>query len=436
MSFFLFLAVTAALFARPGEIVPELEGLPIYEWLILACLAASAFSASEQLSPQTLAAQPLNLAVLGTLAAIFLSHASHGDLWSARYGALDFLKVVIYYVLLVANVDTPARLRLFLLTLLGCIGGAAVLAVLQFHGMIDIASLSAVHETLVDQAAGEELVISRICSTGIYHDPNDLAMILVVGMMLAAYRFFDPGAAISKPFLLGAAALFFYALLLTKSRGGLLALLAALGALFQARFGWKKALLLGVPILPVVAILVGGRQAGMGSALEEGTGQSRIQLWSAGLSMFKQSPLFGFGYNRYAEEAGQVAHNSYLHAFAELGFFGGAMFLGAFFYALASLYRLGQGERRFDDPELSRLRVYLLAALAGYSASMLSLSRTEVVPTYLMLGLAAAYLRVARTTPALDDLALSGKLIKQTALVSVAFVAATYVFVRTFARWG
>ena len=435
MSFFLFLLVTATLFLRPGEIVPDLEGLPIYEWLIVACLVASLGGVIAQLDPESLKQQPITVAVFGMLAAIFLSHASHGNLWSARYGALEFLKIVIYYLLLVANVNTPARLRVFLLALLGCIVVCAALPVLEFHGEIDIPSLAAVKETAVDPKTGEEMVISRMCSTGIFHDPNDLAMILVVGLMLAAWRFFDPAALLSKPLLLSVAALFFYALVLTKSRGGLLALLMALGALFQARFGWKKALLVGAPILPAIVLLIGGRQAGIGGALEGGTGQSRIQLWSAGLGLFRRSPLFGIGYNLHAEEVEQVAHNSYVHAFAELGFFGGAIFLGAFCYALLSLYRLGQGERRFADRDLGRLRIYLLAALAGYSASMLSLSRNYIVPTYLMLGLSAAYLHITQTTPPLGGLAFSGRLVKQAALISVAFIAATYVFVRVFARW-
>jgi O-antigen ligase len=435
VSYFLFLLVTATLFLRPGEIVPDLEGLPVYEWLIVACLIASLVGVLPLLNRHTLKQQPITFAVWGMLAAIFLSHASHGDLWTARHSAVEFLKVVLYYLLLVANVNSPARLQWFLLVLLGCISVCAALAVLQFHGAINLPSLGSVRETFINPVTGHSEDIYRMCSTGIFHDPNDLAMILVVGMMLAGWRFFDPTTLFSKPLLLAAAAMFFYALLLTKSRGGLLALLAALGALFQARFGWRKAILVGLPILPAIALLVGGRQAGIGGALEGGTGQSRIQLWSAGLTMFKSFPLFGIGYDRYAEEATQVAHNSYVHAFGELGFFGGAIFLGAFFYALLSLYRLGKGNRWFADPQLGRLRVYLLAGLAGFSASMISISRNYVVPSYLMLGTATVYLQMARTAPPLADLGLSGKLVKQVVFVSIGFVVATYVFVRVFARW-
>jgi O-antigen ligase len=436
MGFFLFLLVTATLFVRPAEIITDLEKLPIYNWLILACLAASLPGVLAQFSRQSLTRQPITVGVLGLLAAVFLSHASHGDLWSARFDAMEFSKSVIFYLLLVANVNSAARLRTFLFWLLGCIGVVAGLGVLQYHGVIDIASLTVLNDSFIDEVTGRQEDVLRMRSTGIFNDPNDLAMILVLGMALTAYFLFDPRLVQLKVILFAAIAMFFYSLVLTKSRGGFLALLAALGALFQARFGWKKALVLGGLCLPLVAMLVGGRQADIGGAVSGGTGQSRIQLWSSGMQMVKQFPLFGLGHGRYAEQAVQVAHNSYVHAFGELGLFGGALFLGAFYYAVRTLYRLGQGGRVFANLELGRLRPYMLSAVAGFSASMISLSRTDVAPTYLLLGLPAVYLGQARVSPPLAGTAMSWKLVKEIMKVSVLFLAATYIFIRVFARWS
>ena len=47
-----------------------------------------------------------------------------------------------------------------------------------------------------------------------------------------------------------------------------------------------------------------------------------------------------------------------------------------------------------DADRLIRLRPYLLVAVAGYAAAMLSLSRCYIVPTALMLALATAYRNV------------------------------------------
>lgn len=435
MSFYLFLLVTATLFVRPAEIVTDLQDLPVYEWLIVACLAASAFKVLPLLTKDALVRQPITLAVLGMVAAVFLSHASHGDLWSARHDALEFSKVVVYYLLLLANVNSSERLRLYLLCLLGCIMVVAALALLQYHGAINIESLATLEYYDIDATTGHEELVRRLQSTGIFHDPNDLSMIVVVGMAISAYFIFDPRLVQLKAPLAACMGCFFYALLLTKSRGGFLALLAALGALFQARYGWKKSLVLLAGTLPLILLLVTGRQADIGGAMSEGTGQSRVQLWSAGLGMLRTYPLFGVGFNHYAEEAGQVAHNSYIHAFGELGLFGGTIFLGAWCYAARALYQIGQEDRRFEDLELGRLRPYLLSATSGYAASILTLTRTEVVPTYLVLGLASSYMGMACTDPPLAAGEFGPKLVKQAVAVSLLFVAAAYVFVRVFAHW-
>jgi O-antigen ligase len=89
--------------------------------------------------------------------------------------------------------------------------------------------------------------------------------------------------------------------------------------------------------LAAVLLAFKGRMTNLDDAMEQGTAQTRIQLWSEGLQLFKRDPLFGIGQNNYVEEVGQAAHNSFLHAFTELGIFGGALFLGAYAAAMVSI---------------------------------------------------------------------------------------------------
>ena len=77
----------------------------------------------------------------------------------------------------------------------------------------------------------------------------------------------------------------------------------------------------------------------------------------------RQAPLFGIGYTEYAEEIGQVAHNSYVHAFTELGLFGGTLFVSAFYLAFVGVWRLTPDKMEEANPELIRLRPYLLALI-------------------------------------------------------------------------
>src|SRR6185369_8878214 len=104
--------------------------------------------------------------------------------------------------------------------------------------------------------------------------------------------------------------------------------------------------------------------------------------WSDGLEMFKASPIFGVGVEEFAKNAGQVAHNAYMHSFAEIGLFGGMFFVGACYFALRALNRLGSPSVLLLDPDMERLRPYLMAAFAGYAAGLLSLSNCYEVPTY------------------------------------------------------
>src|SRR5262245_38701086 len=136
LGFGLFILVNAVLFIRPAEVVPDLEKAPIYEVVILACLAVSLPSVLEQLSPAALSGRPITVCVLGLLAAVMLSHLSHFSPGAAYDAGFAFAKVVVYYLLLVGLVNTPGRLRCFLLWLVGFVVVLTLLALLQYHGVI------------------------------------------------------------------------------------------------------------------------------------------------------------------------------------------------------------------------------------------------------------------------------------------------------------
>src|SRR5262249_26152409 len=151
----------------------------------------------------------------------------------------------LYYLLLVAVVNTPARLRQFL----GWVGvlvlALTTLALFQYHGAINLPALEAIQQFEEDPLTGERRSFPRLCGMGIFNDPNDLSLVLVWGMLISFSRLGERGAA--RFLWLVPLGVLGYALTLTHSRGGLLALLASLMALFAARFGgWKAILLAGV----------------------------------------------------------------------------------------------------------------------------------------------------------------------------------------------
>src|SRR3954470_6813643 len=77
--FALFILVNAALFIRPAELAPAAQGLPIYNVIIVACLAVSFTKVLKELSGRKLKAAPLNVCVVGLLFAVAMSCISRLD---------------------------------------------------------------------------------------------------------------------------------------------------------------------------------------------------------------------------------------------------------------------------------------------------------------------------------------------------------------------
>jgi O-antigen ligase len=455
MRFFLFLVVNAMLFIRPGELVPAVGDWPIYLVCISACFLVSWPAVLELMRKRHPAQPPVLACALGLLIAIPLSDLANARAELVLEHTFDFVKIVIYLVLLVSLVNTPARVRRFV----GWIGAfstvTALLATVQYHGAIEISQEGQeteagadfatgrrrvrggfVQENFRDPETGQVVAVQRMCGTGLFNDPNDLGLLLVTGIPIALFWLTRRELGLLRLLWLAPLALFVYALVLTHSRGSFLALLAGLGVLFWMRFGWRRSVVFGTAALPLLLALFAGRMTEISTG--EGTGQSRIQLWSEGLFMFRESPFWGVGMGEYVARAQLVAHNSFIHCFAELGLFGGALFLGAFSLALLALVRLARHPERIAEVELRNMLPYLMALLTAFLVGILFLSRSYVTPTYTILGLSAAFVRVnageAGSTSAREEKSfrLVPRPLWSLGLASVGFLLAAETFVRVF----
>jgi O-antigen ligase len=450
MGFFFFLLVTAVLLIRPSELVPELRSVHVYEITILLCLVFSLSPVLQQFSLRSLVVRPITLCLFGLLPAVALSQLAQGNIQGTFEQSLAFLKIVIYYLLLVANITNVVRLRIFII----CLGVFSVvcvsLAVLQYH---DILKLPEPEPELVlnvagrpqpkakdkgayvvdkeyDPVAGQMVEFRRLRSVGIFADPNDLSLLLTMGIFIAVFGLTDRVQGALRLGWLGPLLFLGYALLLTQSRGGMLSLFFGCAMLLGARYGWRAMLLLGVPLVPVGMLLIGGRMASFSAS--EGTGQTRVQVWADGLEQLRDSPLFGIGFNELGNVVGKAAHNSFINAYAETGLLGGTLFFATFFFAFVTLLRLLKYQRALCDPSMRRLLPCLLAILASFTVGVMTLSRTESVTTYMVLGLVTAFMHVATIyTPALA-VRIDTRLVQRMALSSVGLLLALYMFVRVF----
>jgi O-antigen ligase len=343
---------------------------------------------------------------------------------------------VAYFVLLVSVVNTPRRLFCFLTSIAVFTVLLTGLAVLHYHNIIDLPALAAVVEYDLDEFTGLRSTTRRLCATGIFNDPNDLSMIIVASMGICGFGIVSRPLGFIRFGLAAPLAFLGYGLALTHSRGGLLALIVGCAVLFQARFGWRRAWLAASVAIPAILVVFRGRQTDFAGALSGGgTGESRSELWSEGLQHLKHSPITGIGCNRFAEEVGLVAHNSFVHCFTELGLVGGSMFLGLFLVVGYSVWRLRRVKREIASTSLCHMHPYLLALLFAYIVSMLSLSRSYVVPTYLVAGLGVVYERLARKGTSLPPLRFGTGLMNCIVAGSIGFIVLTYAYIQVTLRW-
>lgn len=438
--FALLLAVVATLFLRPADLVPAFDAWPVYQFLIACSLIVSFRASLRQLAQRHLVEQPVTACLLALLLAVGVSHLSHGFIWGARTSMYEVSKLLALYLLITGLVNTPQRLTVFVKWLTIAIATVAALALLDRFEFITIGAL----ESVQDHArleGGRATPIERIRGTGIFQDPNDFGLILVTGLILCSSFVFKPGAGLLRYAWLVPAGVLLSTLALTHSRGALLSLLcAAPAALCYSRAGkWGGWLLLG---LPLVLLVFSDRMTDIDS-IHEGTGQSRLQIWSDSLTVWRQYPLFGLGEGLLVDETGMVSHNSFLHCYAELGVFGGTAFLASFVAAGLGLWSLReQDPDPKDSPpsapgtlERARLNGFIFAALLAYAAGTLTISRQFVAPTYLLLGLATAAAEVSFPVRDVVRWRIGNRFLLVASLSSAAALLAFYLAVRIFVRW-
>lgn len=429
MDFALFILVTAILFIRPMDYVPGLAGFNLYLIAIVPCILLSWHKLIPQLTWTELRERPVLVFGSGVLLVSTILNLVHGKLQTGFEFVVEFGKVLLFYLLMLAHLDSVSRLKRFLGWLVGLIMVAIVMAVLNYHGYVKISVFRTFSEKIaINPETGEGTSIRRLAASGIFADPNDICEIINCAMIFTLYRLLDWGGGCTRVIWLVPMTLFGYALALTNSRGGFLGAVVGLIVLFWTRLRGVKSLVLAGIILAVILFVFAGRQTAI--TVSESSSQSRIQVWDAAFGLLIRSRLIGGGLGSVNGDTGHVAHNAFIQAYAEMGLLGGTLFFGQYFYCLKNLAELGSKQIELPDPEMRRLQPFLLASLAGFATAEMSLSNGWGLVTYTMLGVASVGIRLADPSPPLSDLRLSASLLRRTILYSALFLLGLYFFTR------
>jgi putative inorganic carbon (HCO3(-)) transporter len=440
MTFAFFLVYVVLTYIYPGEIVPALAPYHVTHWVGMAGLAVAIASLFGERAGLVANVQIWVLALFTAVMGLSLMIAEHW-MGAPMMTLQRFGPSLTTFVLALTGVTSLARLRIaggciIVLTTTLVLQGAAAyhfgynsrLFVLDptAHAAsadADADTSTESTDTAVEQADTDadhesELVaddeeapgLPRIRALGFMHDPNDLALGLVVALGLIAGAW-QPTWHWRNVLLAAAAGAMMYGIHLTRSRGGALALAIVLWRFAARRAGTVPALILLAALgVGVMARDYGGRS--LSTELDE-SADGRIVAWTEGFEMLKERPILGVGYGQFEEHHTLTAHNSLVLCFAETGLIGCFLWVGLVVVTLIELHGLQSlpGTESFDDMA-RQWAEGLELALIGFLVAAFFLSRTFVPTLYLILGLSAALAAIARAThrpvplPALPELAM------------------------------
>jgi putative inorganic carbon (HCO3(-)) transporter len=293
------------LYIRPQDYVTALIGKPIMLLVGVATFALMMVHMAVQKRSLRLAGAPQNLLMLWFFAGIMLSSLATLYMPDVTEAFTDFLAILVMYLLIANLVTTPRRLA-FTINLL-----VILTLILAAQGIVQYFTGAGF--------GGQQTYEGRIQAVGIFSDPNDLGLALVMVLPYVFLKLADRVKPWEKLLAFIALALLVYALYLTQSRGGLMAFGALMMILFSRSMG--KVLGYGLGGLAMVALFVlGPRMSTISTG--EASAYGRIQAWAVGIDLFEQFPIFGVGYGNFTEYHFRTAHNSFVLCMAELGMFG------------------------------------------------------------------------------------------------------------------
>ena len=416
MSFFFTIVCILLIMVRPQEFIEAIKGWPLMD---IAAGLSLVFAFLEN----RLTAFNLNRSATNKIVAIFwiwtaITQMANGWLGGGWYYFMRFAELGVVYYLVVINVDTLPRIKFFLWIVILSTLSLAMQAIIQFYTGEGLAGAEALNRGEVMQARG----------IGIFSDPNDLALAIVIWVpFLLPFvhrgllsRTMWSGILVLIPVLTG--------LVFTRSRGGIL----GLGAVFWFYFYRRVGLVVSVvPLVLLFAVFMSIPRMNQIDA-KEASARARLDHWSAGMDMFKQSPVVGVGRGNFTDHHYRTAHNSFILVLAETGAVGAILWIMMFFSAARDLWFASRDPRA--PPEIEALITGVTGALLGWQVCAFFLSHSFKYEGYLLVALCVSVLRAMDNMGIYVDNPFTMKHASWCAAFTMVFTVGFYFMVRVL--WG
>jgi O-antigen ligase len=246
-------------------------------------------------------------------------------------------------------------------------------------------------------------------------DPNILAAGLVSAAVFAGGLLIVTRRGIVRLWLLFAAGILVIGIAASQSRGGFLAVGAAIfAALLFYRGRRAYVLLLVLLIGGVAAFWLASTPAAWDRLTKFQDGSGRTDIWQVATRVIKDHPVRGVGLNNFEKvsrnytrrpgtikslqfivDEPRVAHNMYLEAASDSGFIGLALFLGFIGGCLWAAWAAGRRFDKLGETELEALATTSLVATLGFLAAAAFLSAGVDKRLWIMLALGPALYGIA-----------------------------------------
>jgi putative inorganic carbon (HCO3(-)) transporter len=316
LGFFLTIIYLLLVMIRPQDFMDGIKGLPIMDVMAVLCLGVVFMEG--RISGARLGRSTTSKLVFLFMLWCGLGHLRMGNFGLVTASWMEFAKTAIVFYLVLLNVDTIPRLKLFTWIMILTTTVLALQAVSLFYSGSTFSGAEALMR-------GGGIFQAR--GIGIFADPNDLGLHIVTWVPFLLPSVHRPllsgtmwtGLILLVPVITGIA--------FTRSRGSLMGLAAVFWFYFYKRVGIITSI---IALAVVLAVLMTLPRMDTIST-KEGSARSRMEHWSAGIDMFKYRPITGVGHRRFTVHHVQTAHNSFVLVFAELGIVGTFLWISMFF---------------------------------------------------------------------------------------------------------